>query len=484
MKRRKSTKKDNIMIERKSIEMMVLKKSTSENSLSISKKQAKKTKELRKEKSTNAILQKVTKQPRDATDWTYVYLLLKFYFENNNLSILKEEFYIQDDVLLLTENLIGHILWVYDEEEKKLSASRMVELEAYNGISDKGSHAYNNNKTKRNASMFQKGGICYVYICYGIHNCLNIVTNVEDKPDAILIRSTEPIYNIPFFLENKLEKKGLEKEVKINLEEYEQKKDDKEIKKETNGSYNIEYDYHYNNCIQEIEILNKMLRLVNKKKVMKLCSGPGCVTKCLKITRKDDMERLYIDIDLSKIPTYEESENSHIFVNEIVNKIVNKKNNTNKNTNKNTNDYEKQFNENNYNEKNYNGNYKENDSFKQNKCKIEKKMEESYPFFSILKNCNKQRFFISECPKANEILDFFENKIKKEKDPHCFINTIYNKYRENFIEYLNIMKWYKEQITVQKDKRIGISYAEEAAFFEYRYILKDHPSVTFPPRTT
>ena len=65
---------------------------------------------------------------------------------------------------------------------------RIVELEAYGGFDDPASHA-SRGKTKRCAPMFEPGGCLYVYLCYGIHRCLNIVTGGRDEASAVLIRS-------------------------------------------------------------------------------------------------------------------------------------------------------------------------------------------------------------------------------------------------------------------------------------------------------
>ena len=70
------------------------------------------------------------------------------------------------------------------------SVRRLVitETEAYDGPEDLACHAHTNRKTKRNAVMFERGGICYVYLCYGIHWLLNLVTGPPDYPAAVLIR--------------------------------------------------------------------------------------------------------------------------------------------------------------------------------------------------------------------------------------------------------------------------------------------------------
>ena len=64
------------------------------------------------------------------------------------------------------------------------------------GPDDKASHAYNNRRTPRTEVMFQRGGIAYVYLCYGMHNLLNVVTSVEDSPHAVLIRAITPTHGL------------------------------------------------------------------------------------------------------------------------------------------------------------------------------------------------------------------------------------------------------------------------------------------------
>jgi DNA-3-methyladenine glycosylase len=73
-----------------------------------------------------------------------------------------------------------------------ISGGYIVETEAYNGVIDKASHAYGNRLTPRTSIMFQQGGVAYIYLCYGIHEMLNIVTSVAGQPHAILIRAIQP----------------------------------------------------------------------------------------------------------------------------------------------------------------------------------------------------------------------------------------------------------------------------------------------------
>ncbi len=65
------------------------------------------------------------------------------------------------------------------------------EVEAYDGFEDKASHAHRG-KTPRNEIMFSPGGYWYVYLCYGVHWLLNIVTERADYPGAVLIRGAGP----------------------------------------------------------------------------------------------------------------------------------------------------------------------------------------------------------------------------------------------------------------------------------------------------
>jgi DNA-3-methyladenine glycosylase len=104
---------------------------------------------------------------------------------------LSTTFYMSDQVLELARHLLGKVLHTCIEERH--TAARIVETEAYAGICDRASHAYNGRRTLRNEMMYAKGGTAYVYLCYGIHHLFNIVTNHQDIPHAILIRAAEPI---------------------------------------------------------------------------------------------------------------------------------------------------------------------------------------------------------------------------------------------------------------------------------------------------
>ncbi|MET3879271.1 DNA-3-methyladenine glycosylase [Chitinophaga sp. OAE865] len=107
---------------------------------------------------------------------------------------LKAAFYRRHDVTVIAKQLLGKIL-VTDINGVR-TAGMIVETEAYAGIGDRASHAWNNRRTKRTEVMYRPGGFAYVYLCYGIHYLFNVVTNVEDTPHAVLIRALQPVDGI------------------------------------------------------------------------------------------------------------------------------------------------------------------------------------------------------------------------------------------------------------------------------------------------
>lgn len=115
-----------------------------------------------------------------------------------NWQKLPVSFYEREDVVFISKELVGKILAT--NFEGVLTAGRIVETEAYNGVVDKASHAYNNRRTNRTEIMYARGGVAYVYLCYGIHHLFNVVTNVQDTPNAVLIRALEPLVGIETML--------------------------------------------------------------------------------------------------------------------------------------------------------------------------------------------------------------------------------------------------------------------------------------------
>ena len=67
---------------------------------------------------------------------------------------------------------------------------KITETEAYCGEKDTACHAHKG-KTKRTKVMYEPGGLTYIYLCYGIHNLLNVVSGEKNDPQAVLIRGVE-----------------------------------------------------------------------------------------------------------------------------------------------------------------------------------------------------------------------------------------------------------------------------------------------------
>jgi len=107
---------------------------------------------------------------------------------------LESGFYQRKNVLVVARELLGKIL--VTNWEGIVTSGRIVECEAYNGITDRASHAVGGRRTARNEIMYGAGGFSYVYLCYGIHHLFNVVTNLQDVPHAILIRAVEPVEGI------------------------------------------------------------------------------------------------------------------------------------------------------------------------------------------------------------------------------------------------------------------------------------------------
>jgi len=100
---------------------------------------------------------------------------------------LKKAFYLRP-TLEVAQDLIGKFL--VHRTDSKIYRAQIVETEAYAGFDDLACHGARG-KTERNKVMFRQGGYAYVYIIYGIHHCLNIVTEKEKYPSAVLIRALE-----------------------------------------------------------------------------------------------------------------------------------------------------------------------------------------------------------------------------------------------------------------------------------------------------
>ena len=106
---------------------------------------------------------------------------------------LARSFY-ERDARELAQALLYKLLVSRDATGEVLAA-RIVEVEAYRGAEDPGSHAYRG-MTKRNATMFGPPGHLYVYFTYGMHWCANVVARERVPGSAVLLRAAVPVRGI------------------------------------------------------------------------------------------------------------------------------------------------------------------------------------------------------------------------------------------------------------------------------------------------
>jgi len=94
------------------------------------------------------------------------------------------------ETVKLAQSLVGRLL--VTRLDGRRVAKRIVEVEAYDGPRDRACHA-SRGRTPRTEVMFRPGSLWYVYLCYGVHEMLNLVTGPRDYPAAILIRGVEGV---------------------------------------------------------------------------------------------------------------------------------------------------------------------------------------------------------------------------------------------------------------------------------------------------
>jgi DNA-3-methyladenine glycosylase len=119
------------------------------------------------------------------------------------MRMLDREFYNRDS-LIVAKELLGKVL-VHEINGQRISA-KIVETEAYMGVSDKAAHSYGGRRTPRVEVMYGRPGVSYVFFIYGMHNCFNIVTQEEGNPQAVLIRAVEPVEGLDLMAQNRFGK--------------------------------------------------------------------------------------------------------------------------------------------------------------------------------------------------------------------------------------------------------------------------------------
>ena len=115
--------------------------------------------------------------------------------------ILPESFYLQPDVIGVAKELLGKV--IVTRIHGVTTSAMIVETEAYAGEGDQASHAAGGRRTRRTEIMYARGGVAYVYLCYGIHHLFNVVTNEADIPHAVLIRGVEPLDGVDVMLKRR-----------------------------------------------------------------------------------------------------------------------------------------------------------------------------------------------------------------------------------------------------------------------------------------
>lgn len=113
---------------------------------------------------------------------------------------LERSFY-ERDTLIVAKELLGLVLVHMGPEG--VTKGKIVETEAYMGPEDKGAHSYGGKHTPRMDPLYKTGGFAYIYQLHGYNYCLNVVTQKENIPQAVLIRAIEPVEGIELMIKRR-----------------------------------------------------------------------------------------------------------------------------------------------------------------------------------------------------------------------------------------------------------------------------------------
>lgn len=105
---------------------------------------------------------------------------------------LSRDFYNRDTIQVAHE-LLGKLLVHHVDDEARIG--KIVEVEAYLGPHDLAAHT-SKGQTPRTRAMFGPPGHAYVYLIYGMHHCMNVVTEPDGTGAAVLLRALEPVANL------------------------------------------------------------------------------------------------------------------------------------------------------------------------------------------------------------------------------------------------------------------------------------------------
>ena len=131
-------------------------------------------------------------------------------------SKLNKSFYLQDSSVI-ARKLLGKILVLKTGSVSSILAGKIVETEAYLGVTDAASHSYKGKVTPRNKIMYEEGGVIYIYLIYGMYFCFNLVwfewhqyVYKKDVPQAVFIRALQPLEGIDIMKKNNEKAKSIE----------------------------------------------------------------------------------------------------------------------------------------------------------------------------------------------------------------------------------------------------------------------------------